>query len=707
LEEISGREIDARQSRGQQVGSRNTQFNFFADHRPVSWPHVVGAIPRLADGFLRREVSPAVVPHEGPIGPMYILFGLGGAGKTQIVAAHVREALQAGTIDLVVWITATFRSRIVNSLHLAAADVTGIGDADPEDGARRLLFWLSTTSRRWLMVLDDLQSPADMMGLWPTVTAAGQLYVTTRRRDSAILESGRSLLDVGVFSPAEAELYLAHKLNQHLERMKESGALAADLGYLPLALAQAAAYILDRNLTCAAYRRRLARKVPLEQLLPEDDALPDDHRATVAATWLLSVDAADRMRPEGVAGPILMLAALLDANGIPVAVFRTSAAVSFLKRLGGGRSAKRFTVDSEAAVDALNNLHRLSLVSYDVDVGTVRIHALVQRAVRDAMSTDVLDDATRAAADALYEAWPGKETDINLGQTLRANTAALHAAHADPLWSPEHGCHKVLFRAGMTLGLIGQSAAAAVYYRDLLATAVERLGVDHRDTLTARHGFGRWTGQAGAPAAAVAIYEALVTDWLRVHGPDDPGTLAARHGLARWRGDAGDPAGAVRAYEELLVDRLRVQGADHPETLISRHGLARWLGEAGDPLAAAAAFQALLAERVRVFGPDHVDVLATRESLSFWLHRAGDIPGALDASRALLVDMIRLFGPDHPRTLTTRASLARSQAALGDVAGAVDTLTGVLADRARVLGPGHPRTVETAETLHRWREQLP
>lgn len=41
-----------------------------------------------------------------------------------------------------------------------SADLTGVEDPDPENGALRLLEWLSTAEAGWLVVLDDVQNPA-------------------------------------------------------------------------------------------------------------------------------------------------------------------------------------------------------------------------------------------------------------------------------------------------------------------------------------------------------------------------------------------------------------------------------------------------------------------------------------------------------------------------------------------------------------------
>nr|BFE75554.1 hypothetical protein GCM10020092_088550 [Actinoplanes digitatis] len=121
----------------------------------------------------------------------------------------------------------------------------------------------------------------------------------------------------------EAARYLADKLHHDPRKLQEAAELAADLGHLPLALAQAAAYLLDRGLTCATYRTRLANhRKKLAELFPEAHALPDDHQATVDVTWSLSITAADHLTPTGLARPVLELAAMLDPNGIPTTLFR-------------------------------------------------------------------------------------------------------------------------------------------------------------------------------------------------------------------------------------------------------------------------------------------------------------------------------------------------------------------------------------------------
>ncbi|WP_327003213.1 tetratricopeptide repeat protein [Dactylosporangium sp. NBC_01737] len=690
--------MDARAARGVQVGDHNTQTNYYAGRRAVSWPHLVGVVPPVAVGRLDRPVDAALeaaVTAGGAAAVVcQVLAGLGGVGKTQLAASLAHRWWRKRQVDLLVWVTATSRAAVLTRYAQAAVDVTGVEDPDPGDAAQRLLAWLAATGRRWLLVLDDLTDPADLQGLWPPVTPTGATIVTTRRRDTALL-AGRALIDVGVFTPGQAVGYLHSRLGDQPHRLDEAAELAADLGGLPLALAQAAAYIADQDLTCAGYRRRLTRR-RLHSLRPQ--VLPDDQPTAVADTWALSIDLADGATG-GVAGLLLRLAALLDPNGIPAGLFATAAVTGYCTTRTG------HPIDGDDTRDAVRALHRLSLVTAppaDSTDGLVRVHALLQRVVREHTPAEDEHDLAVAAADAINEVWPAHEPDAGTAQPLRANTIILHQHTGRHLWTTTDAGHLILFRTGNSLGNTGLVAVARDYFHQLHTTATAHLGPDHSDTLATRHNLARWRGEAGDPAGAAAAFEQLLDDYLRVLGPDHSDTLATRQNLAYWRGRAGDPAGAAAASEQLLDDRLRVLGPDHPDTLATRHNLARWRGRAGDPAGAAAAYEQLLDDRLRVLGPDHPDTLATRHNLAYWRGRP-DPAGAAAAFEQLLDDYLRVLGPDHSDTLATRSNLARWRGEAGDPAGAAAAFEQLLDDYLRVLGPDHSNTLATRGNLARWR----
>ncbi|MEU8186366.1 tetratricopeptide repeat protein [Micromonospora carbonacea] len=618
--------------------------------------------------------------------------GLGGVGKTQLAAALAHRLWDTKDVDLLVWVSATSRSAVLTAYTQAAGDITGVDDADSDQAAARFLAWLSSAERRWLVVLDDVTDPNDLRGLWPPVTGWGRTVVTTRSTDSA-LTAGRQRVNVGVFTPTESMDYLTAKLAVDPARLDQATDLADDLGHLPLALAQAAAYILDHTgMTCAGYRRRLAdRRRQLAALAPR--VLPDDYPYPVAATWSLSIDRANGFAPAGVARPVLELTALLDPNGIPAEVFITPAVLTHLTAWTG------VPVDNDDVTDALDNLAKLSLAS--IDDGRVRVHGLLQRVVREATPTAHTAGLAVTAADALQGVWPEVERDREHAQALRDNTAILHAHIGPLLWNTADGAHRVLFTAGDSLGETGQVRAAIDYFHTLHTTAIHHLSPDHPRTLSTRHQLAFWRGKAGDLARAAAAFAELLTDQSRILGPDHPRTLTTRNNLAHLRGKAGDPAGAAAAFAELLTDQSRILGPNHPHTLVTRSHLASLRGEAGDPAGAAAAFAELLTDRLRILGPNHPHTLITRGNLAIWRDRAGYWAGAAFAE--LLTDQLRILGPNHPHTLVTRSHLASSRGEAGNAVGAATACAELLTDNLRILGPDHPETLNTRNNLAFWR----
>ncbi|MFD3622554.1 tetratricopeptide repeat protein [Streptomyces sp. NPDC058676] len=697
-----------------------------APQEPAPWPHQVGVIPPRAHSFQHRAEADrlrAAVEGGGTAVLSQVLTGMGGVGKTQLAADYARAAWEEAGLDVLVWVTASARSPVVTGYAQASVELCRADPDDPEQAAKKFLGWLqpkaSAKPCRWLIVLDDVADPDDLRGLWPPTSPYGRTLVTTRRRDAALIGEGRRRIEVGLFTEGEAVAYLTTSLAAHcrVEPVDQLTALASDLGYLPLALTQAAAYLIDSGLGVAAYCDLLAdRATRLADTAP--DRLPDEQAVAVAAAWSLSLDRADRLRPVGLARPMLQLAALLDANDIPQQVLTSEPALTHLAqhrtRTGPARARTRkwwpgkrqrspAQAAREEAIGALRALHRLSLIDHTPTAAhpAVRVHQLIQRATRDALTPREFDQLARTAADALAAVWPEIERDTSLAQALRANTDALTGHAEDALYRPD--AHDVLYRNGNSLGASGQVTAARHHFHHLATTARHHLGSDHPDTLIARHKLAVWQGYAGDAAGAAAAFAELLDDQLRVHGPDHPDTLDARSDLAYWRGEAGDAAGAAAAFAELLDDRLRAQGPDHPSTLSTRHGLASWRGEAGDAAGAAAALAELLDDRLRAQGPDHPDILSTRHGLALWQGYAGDAAGAAAAFAELLDDRLRAQGPDHPDTLITRHNLAYWRGEAGDAAGAAAALAELLDDRLRALGPNHPDTLSTRHGLASWR----
>jgi NB-ARC domain/Tetratricopeptide repeat len=654
-------------------------------------PLVVGPVPPLAAHFQHRgsadELDAALA--DGSLRSA-VLSGLGGAGKTQLAADLVARAVRDRRVDLVVWINAGSRDSVLRGYARALSELYDGDSAGLDESAERFLDRLGTTPLRWLVVFDDLAEPGVLHGLWPTALGPGRTVVTTRRRDAALAAGGRRVVPVRMFTPAEAAGYLRAKLEPYGELTAGAEELATDLGLLPLALSQAAAYILDRRISCADYRDRLAAD-RLAAVIPEPAALPDDQAVTLGRIWSLSVDRADELTPAGLARPALVLLSVLDPNGVPALLFRSEPVLAYLREFRA--------VGPAAGRDALTCLDRLSLVDLDArgPAELVRVHALVQRATRDRLSASTVDRLVRTAADGLLAAWPDRELDADLAQLLRSNAATVLAHDPDGLWTD--GVHPLRFRLGRSLGESGDLAAAVDLFARLARAAGDRLGPLHPDAVRARGDHVYWRAERGDVGAVLAEQDAVVADLTAVLGPDHPETLLAEVYRHRWTGMSGSPAAGLAGLDALAARMVRVLGPDHDNTLTARNDLAFLRAVSGQAERAAADFEALLADRVRLLGPDHPHVIITRNDLAYWLSAAGHHRRALAEFDALSGVAERALGRHHPNTLAIKASALRVRGLLGDAAAAAAELSELLNDFIQVLGESHPRTVRTREYL--------
>ncbi|EIV96216.1 BTAD domain-containing putative transcriptional regulator [Frankia sp. QA3] len=671
-----------------------------------STPLMVGNLPPRADSFQDRAEFRKL---HGATGPgqttvlTQVVAGLGGVGKTQLAAEFARQLWDAGELDLMLWVSALSRDSVVSDYVQAGTELVRAGtdlalgpeNEAPERTAARLLTWLARTRRRWLIVLDDLAGPADIRDLWPPDRPNGRTVVTTRRRDADLL-AGRNLVELDVFTVAEAVEYLYRKFRDHPHLADTEEAVrgvVTDLGGLPLALGHAAAYMIDLDLPCSLYRGRFAdRRRRLTELFPTLDTVYDGYSHTVATTWALSIEAANRLPPVGLARPLLEIVSSLNPNGIPDGVL-TKAPTA--QRYLAGRVPRQPTADD--IHDGLRGLHRFHLVTHQS--GMIRVHALVQRAVREDLGEVRSTEVARTSADALLEIWPPDDNNEDRGQLLRANAMALQDNWAAAIWNPDHGIHKIMMRTIESLGTAVQLEEAIRLCRQLSQQAVEYFGPRHPDTLILRDQLAMWLGDAGQTQEAITSLGSLIPDMVAVFGRDHPTTTAARRNLGYQWGQAGYPAQAVAELTTVLADQVRVLGPEHPAVLTIGSQLVYWRSKTGDTAGAVAELESLVQLATRIHGPEHRDTFDLRGLLATIRAQTVGYAQSVLEMQQVLDDMLRVLGPQHRDVSVLRNNLAMHQWKAGDGVAAAAVLQDLVTERMKSHGLYHRDTVATRHGL--------
>ena len=514
--------------------------------------------------------------------------------------------------------------------------------------------------------------------------SAGRVLITSRNQ---IWPPGQAL-DVPVLDPQVAAEFLVSRTGD-LDR-RAAMELAGELGGLPLALEQAAAYVQASGESLAGYLALFRHRRP--DLLGRGEPL--GYPGTVATTWRLAFEDVRQAAP-GAAG-LLRLLAFCAPEAIPLRLLlqrRTGLA----ERLGEEAAPVLVPLleDELAARDAIATLRRYSLITPAAG-GLVSVHLLVQAVTADQMPAELAAEWRQAAAALIEAALPD---DPEQPQTWPEFAALLpHALTA--LTADRPSADRII----SYLAYSGSYAVAAAVQHRVLDIRNQVLGPEHPGTLVARAHLARWTGQTGDAAAARDQCADLTSLIEQAFGSEHLNTLTARVYLIEWTGEAGDAASARDEYTELLPVIERVLGQEHPETLIARSNLARWTAETGDMAAAHEQYTELLPVIERVFGQEHPETLTTWSNLAY-LTGTADAAQARDRYAALALVRGRVLGAEHPDTLNARANLAAFTGLAGDAASARDEYTELLPVIERVLGQEHPRLKSARANLAYWARQ--
>ncbi|KAJ6788122.1 hypothetical protein PWT90_07397 [Aphanocladium album] len=561
------------------------------------------------------------------------LFGLGGAGKTQI-ALEYAYVIRETCMDLsVFWVHGSNAERFEQSYTSIALECRIPGYSDPKVQVLPLVkTWLERQNRGpWLMVIDnaddtELFFPPDQekktassgaqeksLGQYVPECAHGSILVTSRNKQAGQkLAKGTRLIEVNKMDDAEAIRLLRASLEDrdNAPGDEELLTLARRLEHLPLALVQAAAFIEANTMAIGGYIHLLEKsdQDQVDLLSEEFETVGRDSEAprAVAETWILSFLQIQRQNP--FASELFSLMSFFDRQAIPIVFLEYYTEqqdqegyreIQLQKTLGILKAFSFVTEGQEQSLD----IHRL--------VQLISRKWLAREKKLEYFANQALLVISQAYPVGAYENWITCSKYLpHAYQVLKLEMAA----------SKDEKIGKGFLLHNMALYLLhqGQWNDAERLQLEAVELRMEILGADHPSTLTSMANLastyrnqGRWEEAEKLDVQVMETSKAKL-------GADHPSTLTSMANLASTFWNQGRWEEAEKLFVQVMETRKAKLGADHPDTLTSMNNLAHtWKNMGKDSTATDLMLECIRLQQLKL-GLNHPDTQSSICSLDKW-----------------------------------------------------------------------------------------
>ncbi|KAJ7862029.1 hypothetical protein B0H14DRAFT_517745 [Mycena olivaceomarginata] len=650
---------------------------------------------------------------------VYVLYGLGGSGKTQIALKFLDLANKPNPrFTKQFFIDASSLQTLITAFKNIAISLE-IGTTFEEAS-----LWLASQIEEWILLFDNADDPAiDLFHFFPKCTH-GNIIITSRN-PQLVTHAPRSHSKVGDMDETNAiDLLLLRAVQEKtIETTEKASKIVKELSCLPLAVIQAGAYISKFNCLHRYLSIYKQNHTKLLGLYPEQSQ--DSYKWTVYTTWQISFQKLSKA-----AARFLQLCSLLHHDSIPEEMFEQATTWT-------SDNGEESTWDIQHFLDIVAEIEGYSLIERNA-VDTLSIHPLVHSWCKKTLDdepvaweciTDIMGMSIRLASDAYlfriglishvntliqdpgtikpmfqanyarvyYDSGRFKEAEVLDSLMLEKQKQLLGADHPDTLWS--------MANLAITYHRLGRYSEAGPLESLVLEKRKQLLGADHPDTLWAMANLAATYRKLGRYPEAEPLDSLVLEKRKQLLGADHPDTLWAMANLAATYHELGRYPEAEPLDSLVLEKRKQLLGADHPDTLGAMANLAATYWQLGRYPEAEPLESLVLEKRKQLLGADHPDTLWSMANLAATYRELGRYPEAEPLDSLVLEKRKQLLGADHPDTLGAMANLAATYRELGRYPEAEPLDSLVLEKRKQLLGADHPDTLwamaNLAATYHK------
>ena len=626
------------------------------------------------------------------------IVGLGGTGKTQLAlrfAYTIRETMPAVSIF---WMPALSMESyeqacvaVATALHISQAETS-------KDNVKELVreHLSADQAGPWLLVLDNADDHDILYGTehaagiidYLPESEKGMTVFTTRVQELAVSLTRGDVLELGSMSRLDAMNFLEKSLIRK-NPTEECEELLNELAYLPLAIAQAAAY-LNMNRTTITRYLRLLRHTEQDTISLMSKEFRDQTRYkgsanAVASTWVVSFS---QLRERDiVAADLLAFMSCIEWKAIPQSLLPkvqsqerleeaigTLCGYSFVSRREGNNTRE---VDGG---EEWYDLHRLVHLAIKVWVEKCSSAAGVsQQAMAHVAEVFPTDEFGNEAVWRAYMPHALRLLDTKTSVDAESRAKLSH-------W------------VGRCLMVDGRVLESVRWAEECLRCR-EVLDEDDPDRLAAQHALGISYQENGQVEDAIRLLEHVVKIRDTTLAEAHHNRLASRHALSISYAENGQVEDAIRLLEHVVKIQDTTLAETHPNRLASQHQLAVSYYANGQIEDATRLLEHVVKIQDTTLAETHPNRLASQHQLAVSYYANGQIE---DATR-LLEHVVKIqdttLAETHPNRLASQHQLAVSYYANGQIEDATRLLEHVVKIQDTTLAETHPNRLASQHQL--------
>ncbi len=320
----------------------------------------------------------------------FLIYGVGGIGKTQVAAEFVYT--RKAQFDAIFIVNADKPEKLAIAFCQIAERLGLLEKAsseDPDISKQLVMEWFANPKKAlanqsdgndpftqssehatWLLVFDNADDPHVLQKFWPS-GGKGSVLVTSRDpniRANSFTGAGAAGIDLKSFTSDEAVGLLKRLVQRRSDQALEHSLrdFVERLDYFPFAISSMAGVIWQRGLTLEEIPDLYSKEDALAKFLNTTFRLHHDGFHTLSSTWALE------KLPAG-AYAILKVASLLDPDGIQQEI---------LRQRPEGAQELGIPQDTVSYFNHLDELIRSSLLTKNTDTRELIVHRIVQTVVR-------------------------------------------------------------------------------------------------------------------------------------------------------------------------------------------------------------------------------------------------------------------------------------------------------------------------------------